>query len=238
MKTGSSKYVVITPVRDEVDHIGHTIASMQAQTLLPVQWIIVDDGSTDGTSELLAEWARKLPWLTVHRRADRGYRAAGSGVMDAFYAGFELVASPRLGFHREARCGPVVRTTYFDGCLQHFDAEPRLGLGRRDASTASRTASRALDSTGDPPFHVRGAMKIYRRECWDRIAPLPRTPGWDTIDEVKANFHGWTTRTFPELRVVQHKPTGGADGSLKNWFKNGRANYLTGYHPLFMSRNA
>jgi hypothetical protein len=90
------------------------------------------------------------------------------------------------------------------------------------------------DSPGDPPFHVRGATKIYRRECWEQIAPLQQAPGWDTIDEVKANRHGWRTRTLRELHLVQHKPTGSADGRWRNWFKNGRANYITGYHPLFM----
>jgi hypothetical protein len=90
------------------------------------------------------------------------------------------------------------------------------------------------ESVGDPPFHVRGATKIYRRACWDEISPLVKAPGWDTIDEVKANMLGWTTRTFRNLKVLQHKATGTADGRWGNWFKNGRANYVTGYHPLFM----
>ena len=66
------------------------------------------------------------------------------------------------------------------------------------------------------------------------IAPLMQAPGWDTVDEVKANFHGWTTRTFKHVHLIQHKPTGGADGMWRNAFKNGRANYITGYHPVFM----
>ena len=91
-----------------------------------------------------------------------------------------------------------------------------------------------VESVGDPPFHVRGATKIYRRACWEQIAPLPCTPGWDTVDEVCANRHGWRTRSFGELAVVQHKATGSAYGCWPNAFKNGRANYLTGYHPAFM----
>jgi poly-beta-1,6-N-acetyl-D-glucosamine synthase len=233
MNAKNQKYVVITPVRDEVHHIGHTIASMRAQTVLPVQWIVVDDGSTDGTSELLADRARELPWMTLHRRADRGYRAAGSGVMDAFFSGFERVVSPDWNFIVKLDADLSFADTYFERCLQHFIDKPRLGIGGGTVF-GLKNGVEVLDSTGDPPFHVRGAVKTYRRECWDEISPLPRTPGWDTIDEVKANYRGWATETFPELRVVQHKPTGGADGSLKNWFKNGRANYLTGYHPLFM----
>jgi hypothetical protein len=122
---------------------------------------------------------------------------------------------------------------YFEKCFQRFEAEPRLGIGGGTVYRAE-DGRLSVDSPGDPPFHVRGATKIYRRACWDAIAPLAKAPGWDTIDEIKANRHGWSTRTFAELSVIQHKPTGAADGTWRNWVKNGRANYMTGYHPIFM----
>jgi hypothetical protein len=90
------------------------------------------------------------------------------------------------------------------------------------------------ESKGDPLFHVRGATKIYRRECWEQIGGLIRAPGWDTVDEVKANMLGWKTYTFPGLTLTHHRFTGNADGAWKNWVKNGLANYITGYHPVFM----
>jgi len=68
----------------------------------------------------------------------------------------------------------------------------------------------------------------------EKISPLIQAPGWDTIDEVKANCYGWSTRTFPDINLIQHKPTGGADGHWRNWFKNGLGCYVTGYHPMFM----
>ena len=86
----------------------------------------------------------------------------------------------------------------------------------------------------DPKFHVRGATKIYRRECWNQIGGLLRAPGWDTVDELKANMVGWETRTFNDLKLLQHKDTGSADGAWRNWVKNGLANYISAYHPLFM----
>ena len=64
---------------------------------------------------------------------------------------------------------------------------------------------------------------------------LLAAPGWDTLDEVKANMLGWSTRSFEDIRIVHRRLTGSADGNWKNWFKNGRANYITGYHPLFMT---
>jgi hypothetical protein len=91
-----------------------------------------------------------------------------------------------------------------------------------------------VESRIDPAFHVRGATKIYRRECWEQIGGLIRAPGWDTLDEIKANMLGWTTRTFPDLPLIHHRPAGGAYGQWSNLLKNGRANYIVGYHPLFM----
>ena len=93
---------------------------------------------------------------------------------------------------------------------------------------------RCRSAKGDPAFHVRGATKIYRRTCWDAIGGLLRETGWDTLDEINANMLGWHTFTFDDLRLIHHRETGRADGSWKNWVKNGRANYVVGYHPLFM----
>jgi hypothetical protein len=122
---------------------------------------------------------------------------------------------------------------YFERCFDRFASDARLGIGGGTVC-AQQGSNLRVDSVGDPAFHVRGATKIYRRECWRQIAPLVCAPGWDTVDEVSANRHGWATRTFGDLLVVQHKPTGSADGCWRNAFKNGRANYLTGYHPAFM----
>jgi hypothetical protein len=90
------------------------------------------------------------------------------------------------------------------------------------------------ETNGDPLFHVRGATKIYRRACWDAIGGLIKSTGWDTLDELKANMLGWQTGSFKDLKLVQHRPTGKADGTWRNYVKNGLANYVVGYHPLFM----
>lgn len=227
------KYVVVTPVRDEVSYIERTIASMSRQTLPPKRWVIVDDGSTDGTREILDMRAAAIPWLTVTHRGNRGFRAAGGGVVEAFYAGFSLVQDEQWDFVVKLDGDLSFEPSYFERCFAIFRAEKRLGIG--GGTVCHLVDGRPeIDAAGDPPFHVRGATKIYRRECWDAIAPLIRAPGWDTVDEVKANLHGWTTRTFSDITLMQHKPTGGADGAWRNSFKNGLANYISGYHPLFM----
>jgi hypothetical protein len=90
------------------------------------------------------------------------------------------------------------------------------------------------EAKGDPRFHVRGATKIYRHACWQAIGGLIRRVGWDTVDELRANMLGWRTRTFEDVPIVHHRQAGGAYGAWANWTKNGRAAYVTGYHPLFM----
>jgi glycosyltransferase involved in cell wall biosynthesis len=227
------KYVIVTPVRDEVLHICKTIESVRSQTTLPAQWVIVDDGSTDGTSKVLGESAGTTPWIRVVHRVNRGRRANGGGVMEAFYDGLAALKETSWDYLVKLDGDLSFAPDYFERCLAQFDADPRLGIGG-GAVYQLENGEQRLDSVGDPPFHVRGATKIYRRECWLQISPLMCAPGWDTIDEVKANMSGWTTRTFPSIRIVQNKPTGAADGVWRNAFKNGRANYVTGYDPAFM----
>jgi poly-beta-1,6-N-acetyl-D-glucosamine synthase len=230
----ASNYVVVTPVRDEVSHVSKTVEACVRQTRRPLAWIIVDDGSTDGTGPLLDRLAAPHPWITVLHRPDRGFRANGGGVMDAFYAGFERVEKLPWDFLVKLDADLSFAPDYFERCLRRFADDAKLGIGGGVICWQAPEGELNVEEKGDPLFHVRGATKIYRCECWAQIAPLIKAPGWDTLDEVRANYFGWSTRTFAELPLVQHKATGSADGSWHNAFKNGRANYIIGYHPLFM----
>lgn len=228
-----ARYVVITPVRDEAPYIERTIQSMLYQSLRPTRWIVVDDGSSDGTAEILDRHAEEIEWMTVLHRHDRGYRAAGGGVMDAFLAGHALVEENSWDYLVKLDGDLSFDCAYFEQCLAHFRNEPTLGIGGGTVYQIEHGQMR-IDAVGDPPFHVRGATKIYRHACWQAIGLPVKAPGWDTIDEIRANLKGWATRTFADLQLIQHKPTGAAAGHWANAFKNGRANYMTGYHPAFM----
>lgn len=237
-------YVVITPVRNERERFGQTIASMVAQTVRPQLWIIVNDGSTDQTGDLADQASREHSWIRVVHRSDRGARKQGGGVIDAFYDGYNLLNSQLSTLNSQPSTtqwdylgkldGDLsFQPDYFERCFERFARDDKLGIG---GGRVFYRINGALveDAPGDPAFHVRGATKIYRRATWETIGGLLRAPGWDTLDELKANMCGWRTYSFRELPVVQLKPTGSADGAWRNWFKNGRANYITGYHPLFM----
>lgn len=226
-------YVVISPVRNEAAHIGLTIESMISQTIRPACWFIVDDGSEDKTWEIASAAAAKHPWIHVHKRADRGYRKAGGGVVDAFYSGYGHVGHGDWDYLVKLDGDMSFAPDYFEKCFEHFAANERLGIAGGTVMI-ERDGGTCVESKIDPRFHVRGATKIYRRECWSKIGGIERMPGWDTIDEIKASMLGWQTLTIPEIPIVHHRPTGAAYGSWKDRVKNGLGCYLVGYHPIFM----
>jgi hypothetical protein len=119
---------------------------------------------------------------------------------------------------------------YFQKCFEHFREKPDLGIG---GGEIYHDLEGRLKLESNPRFHVRGATKIYRRDCWEAIGGLWRAPGWDTIDEVKANMLGWKTYSFEELRLIHHRFTGSADGLMRDCVKHGMVCYICGYHPLF-----
>jgi glycosyltransferase involved in cell wall biosynthesis len=231
MATSNIKYVVISPVRDEAAHLPRTIESVARQTVRPVEWIIVNDGSSDKTGAIIDEGTRKFPWLRAIHRSNRGFRKPGGGVVEAFNEGYKAIQHREWDFLVKLDGDLSFEPDYFQVCFEHFEREPNLGVG---GGAVCDLLDGKLCVEESPAFHVRGATKIYRRACWDALGGFWPGPGWDTIDEVTAQRLGWRTRTFRDLRLVQHRPTGQADGFWRVLVKYGRANYSAGYHPLFM----
>jgi glycosyltransferase involved in cell wall biosynthesis len=231
MTSNNTKYVIITPVRDEVEHLGSTIESMVRQTVLPQEWVIVDDGSTDGTGKIIDDYASRYPWIKPVHRRDRGFRKSGGGVVDAFNDGYRALTNSDWEFIVKFDGDLTFDADYFDRCFEEFDRETKLGLG---GGVICYVTDGKKSFEEAPAFHVRGATKIYRKACWISIGGLLPAPGWDTLDEIKANSLGWKTRSFPQLHLVHQRDTGAADGLWRSLVKYGRANYICGYHPLFM----
>lgn len=205
---------------------------MLAQTILPAEWIIVNDGSIDDTGAIIDSYVRKHSWIKALHRKNRGYRKSGGGVVEAFNDGYRLITTLDWDFLVKLDGDLSFAPDYFEQCFKHFATEPTLGIG---GGEIHHYLNGSLVLEKNPRFHVRGATKIYRKACWDTLGGLIQAPGWDTVDEVKANMLGWTTQSFADLKLIHHKYTGSADGTWGGWVKNGRANYVSGYHPLFMT---
>jgi biofilm PGA synthesis N-glycosyltransferase PgaC len=234
LSMGHTAYAVITPTRDEEPHLPRAIESMCAQTVPPARWILVNDGSRDRSGAIIDAAAAQHPWITAVHRPDRGYRQAGTGVIAAFYEGFSRIAGEPWDFVAKFDGDLSFPPDYFERCLGEFAADPQLGIA---GGTCCKLVNGEVvpEFEGEPAFHVRGPTKIYRRECFEAIGGLIKAPGWDTVDQIKANMLGWKTRTFTHIRLIHHRPTGGAYGSWNDWVKNGLANYVTGYDPVFMT---
>lgn len=230
-KVEDLKYVVITPARDEALYIEKTIESLASQTIKPIEWVIVNDGSTDDTGKIIDRYSKQYPWMHVVHRENRGFRKSGGGVIEAFYDAYTVLRCKEWDFIVKLDGDLSFDPEYFETCFERFWANPKLGI-------AGGTIFHLIDGIPkpekNPQFHVRGATKIYRKACWDAIGGLIKAPGWDAVDEVKANMLGWQTQTFLDLRLMHHRYTGQSDGTWGGHVKNGMADYVAGYHPLFM----
>jgi len=234
----SYRYIVITPARNEAEYLPETIRSMVSQTIKPLQWIIVNDGSSDETGTIVDEASAKYSWISgLHidansKREARGDRAIEAKEIVAFHKGLDFVESTSAWeFVVKLDADVGFSPDYFARCLAEFTADPLLGIG---GGTIINKTDTGLEREPHPVFHVRGATKIYRRRCWDAMGGISTRAGWDTMDEVKANQLSWKTRTFSDIEILHFRPTGAANGAWKNGIKNGIWSYQIGYHPVYM----
>ena len=227
--TPKVRYCVITPVRDEEQYILGTIKSVLDQSVRPVEWIIVDDGSKDATGVIIDRYTQEYSWIRTLHRKDRGHRATGGGV-EAFLDAYRLLQSHDWEYLVNLDSDLTFAPDYFERCFEYFHKTPSLGIGGGAIYTM---VGDLLSLEKAPTFHVRGATKIYRRECWEELGGLFCGLGWDTVDEVKANQLGWTTRTFADLRLVHQRASGAVWGKWGSAVNDGEADYIVGYHPLF-----
>jgi hypothetical protein len=227
----TSQYCIITAVRDEEAFIGATIECVAAQTIRPAEWIIVNDGSTDQTGIIIDQYAKRYSWIQPIHRENRGFRSTGGGI-EGFLLGTESLKSRDWEFLVNLDGDLTFALDYFEKCFEHFRRLPRLGIG---GGTIYNEIGENLQVERTPLYHVRGATKIYSRRCWEDIGGLVPGLGWDTVDEVKANMRGWTTQSFLDLQLIHHRVTGTAEGQWWGLVKDGHADYIVGYHPLFFA---
>ena len=235
MTAGSTQYVVVTPVRDEQDYLPLCIASMVKQSMLPTEWVIVNDGSKDSTRSIIEDATRQYPWIRAVHRQDRGFRKWGGGIIEAFYAGYDALSTKNWEFMCKLDGDLSFEPGYFEGTFRRFAEMPQLGIG---GGTLYHFENGKKVIESGPAFHVRGGAKIFRRTCWDVLGGLWVGPGSDTVDEVKANMLGWTTMSFPDLEMQHHRITGASWGRWGGVAKSGTISYVVGYHPVFMLAKA
>lgn len=226
----SHRYAIVTPVKNEEQVFGKMIYSVVNQTITPQRWVIIDDGSTDGTGEMIREAISRYDWITgIHNEDQKMKRKPGGE--SVLPLGLRLLNSENYDFLARLDGDLSFDSDYFQNLFREFEKDPALGIAGGVCYVMDRGK---LVEEKHPRFHVRGATKTYRSRCFREIGGLETCLGWDTVDEVKANMLGWRTRSFPQLRVIHHRKTQTAEGALKGMKNGGRAAYFAGYHPVFM----
>lgn len=217
-----------------------TLESVLAQTVLPTLWVIVDDGSTDGTSEILAEYAAEHPFIRVVRREDRGERAVGPGVIEAFYAGLRTVDLDEFDYVCKLDLDLDLPRRYFQTLAERMEADPRLGTcSGKPYYPDPRTGRLVSEFCGDETSV--GMTKFYRVECFKQIGGFVREVMWDGIDCHRCRMLGWKACSWddPEIRFLHLRPMGSSHKSL--WTgrrRHGYGQYFMGTSPLYMVASA
>jgi glycosyltransferase involved in cell wall biosynthesis len=223
-------YVLITPARDEAKFIELTINSVVAQTVRPVKWVIVSDGSTDGMDELVSKYAAVYPWIELVRMPQRRERHF-AGKAHAFMAGLARVRELEYTVIGSLDGDISFDEDYFSFLLQQLDQDFTLGL----VGTPFKESSHQMyDYRFVSIEHVSGACQLFRRECFEQIGGyLPVKAGCiDHIAVIGARMKGWKTRTFTNKVCLHHRKMGTAEHSvLVARFKNGTKDYAIGNHP-------
>jgi glycosyltransferase involved in cell wall biosynthesis len=224
-------YVLITPARNEAEYIELTLKSVVAQTVLPLKWVIVSDGSTDGTDDIVNKYSAGRPWIELIRMPEREERHF-AGKVHAFNAGYARVAELKYDVIGNLDGDVSFDEQYFDFLLRKFTENPRLGV----AGTPFREGSFQYDYRFTSIEHVSGQCQLFRRACFEEIGGyVPRKIGGvDLVAVTTARMKGWQTRTFVEKPYTHQRQMGTATASFwKAPFKVGRADYILGSHPLW-----
>jgi len=231
------KLLIITPVRNESRYIEKTINCMLLQTTLPNKWIIVNDGSTDRTEDIVKEYANKYSFIDVVTLENRGCRKPGIGVIIAFYEGLKTVNENEYDIIAKLDADIEFPDKTIEIILESFKKHKYLGIvgGKR----YERSRKNRLIKDFVPIGYVCGSTKFYRRKCLYDIGGLNKRIGWDGVDIVRANKKGWKTGEIDKIRVVHLKKIGMAkgEGLRKANIKYGNVSYyMGGYFVYFILR--
>ncbi len=237
MKNENS-YVLISPCRNESRYMRETLDTVVAQSVLPTKWVIVDDGSTDSTPDILREYAEKYAWIQIVTRKDRGHRAVGPGVIDAFYTGYEAINPSNYTFLCKLDLDLRLPRRYFEILIERMQANERI-------ATCSGKAYVMEDGQLEPERHgddtSLGMTKFYRTTCFQAIGGFVREVMWDGIDNHLCRMRGWIACSWdePDLRFVHLRPMGSSQDSIYvGRMRHGYGQYFMGTGLLFMTASA
>jgi poly-beta-1,6-N-acetyl-D-glucosamine synthase len=226
-----ARLLLITPARDEGGHLERTIRAVAAQTRKPDLWLIVDDGSVDETPQILDRLADEVPFLEVRQGPSRAVSSEEDGLAlaaeaIAFNAALRSVDIEDFSHIGKLDADVELSPAYFERLLARFEAEPNLGVA---GGVLLERSAGSWEPTRIPAHHVRGALKLYSRECFAAIGGIEERLGWDTIDETYARMRGYSTRSLTEATARHHRPVATRGGVLRGRARHGQCAYILRY---------
>jgi poly-beta-1,6-N-acetyl-D-glucosamine synthase len=224
-------YVLITPARNEAAFIEQTIESVVGQTARPAKWVIVNDGSTDGTDDIVRKYAAEYPWIELIRMPDRQERNFAGKAL-AVSAGCKKVANLKYDVIGNLDADVSFDPDYFEFLMGRFAENPKLGV----AGTAFLEGGLTYNYEFVGTDHVSGMCQMFRRECFEAIGGYLtiRSGGIDLMAVLSARVKGWETQTFLDKTFTHHRCQGGAlHTGLRGRWHMGRKDYLLGNHPVW-----
>lgn len=228
-------YVLISPCRNEAAYMCETLDTVVSQSIKPTKWVIVDDGSTDQTANILSEYAEKYDWIEIITRKDRGHRAVGPGVIDAFYTGYESINPDEFDYLCKLDLDLRLPEQYFENLIKKMEANPRIGTCS-GKSYVEDNGKLVREKKGDETS--LGMTKFYRVDCFREIGGFVREVMWDGIDCHRCRMLGWIACSWddPELRFVHLRPMGSSQDSIYTGrMRHGFGQYFMGTGFFFMA---
>ncbi|MGE4335168.1 MAG: glycosyltransferase family 2 protein [Pigmentiphaga sp.] len=225
--------VIISPVRDEAQYLRLTLDAVVAQTARPIEWILVDDGSSDATPDIVREYAERYAFIRLEIHQNRGFRKLGGGVVAAFNFGRAHIRTPDYRYIAKLDGDMSFGPRYIEHMLAKLEALPRLAAV---SGKVFRSENGRYIEERHIAEQVAGQFKLYKREAFEDIGGFVEHLAWDGIDIHAARMKGWATLSFydPDAWLWHHRIMGSSDRSLYvGRLRWGRGNWYMGYHPLY-----
>jgi glycosyltransferase involved in cell wall biosynthesis len=219
------RYYIIIPAYNEEDFMSVTLQSLVEQTVLPSKIVVVNDGSTDKTPEIISEFSQKYPFITLVNKSSEAIHLPGSKVIQAFHEG-EKYIDENYDILVKIDADLIFPPNYFETIIKHFESDDRIGMAG-GFCYIEKNGEWILENLTDKD-HIRGALKAYRKETFKQIGGLKPAMGWDTVDELLCKFYNWKVVTNESLHVKHLKPTV-ANYNKAARYKQGNAFYSLGY---------
>jgi len=228
-----NKYILVTAAKNEEKYIGNTLKSVTSQSILPLKWIIINDGSTDSTAEIIKEYIDKFPFIELINNESKEKRNFASQA-NLLNLGFNSIKKSEFDFVSTLDADITFESDYYENIIKEFSNNPRLGIGGGSFFEFIDDEWKIIPTV---KHSVRGAVQFFRKKCFvdigEKLIPM-KYGGFDTVAEVLARKNGWEVQTFQNYKVYHHRRQGtGGAGIYKVRFRGGLVEYSVGYHPFY-----